>query len=173
MVFADENEAYNTYNANAICKGFGVRKGKKANNGKGVLRICTFICNCEGHSPPIPPHEQRDVYRIVKRIGCQACIKFKIEDGVWEVTKFEDVHNHPFIDDKQKHLIQSYRHIMDTSKAGGSNNIGFILRDCQNFLQSKRRNLICAGDCQGLINHFNYLQSNGSNFSYTFQLDEE
>ncbi|KAF8020194.1 hypothetical protein BT93_G0786 [Corymbia citriodora subsp. variegata] len=196
MVFADENEAYNTYNAYAICKGFGVRKGQKTNNSKGVLRRCTFVCNCEGHSPPISPHKQRDVYRTVKRTGCQACIKFKIEDGVWEVTKFEDVHNHPFIDDKQKHLIRSYRHITDTSKgiltsmteagiratkaysylcdeAGGSNNIGFTLHDCQNFLQTKRMNLICAGDCQGLINHFNYLQSNGSNFFHTFQLDEE
>ncbi|KAF7848065.1 hypothetical protein BT93_L2326 [Corymbia citriodora subsp. variegata] len=139
MVFADENEAYNTYNAYAICKGFGVQKRQKTNNSKGVLRRCTFVY------------------------------------GVWEVTKFKDVHNHYFIDDKQKHLIQSYRHITDTNKgiltsmtgagiraikaysylcdeAGGSNNIGFTLRDCQNFLQTKRRNLICAG--QRLTNVF-------------------
>ncbi|KAL3745549.1 hypothetical protein ACJRO7_014632 [Eucalyptus globulus] len=185
MVFTNENEAYNTYNAYAICKGFGVRKRTKSEQ-----------YNCEGHSPPIPPHEQRNVYRTVKRTRCQACIKFKIKNGVWEVTKFEDVHNHPFIEDKQKHLIRSYRHITDTSKgiltsmtgagiratkaysylcdeAGGANNIGFTLRDCQNFLQSKRMNLINVGDCQRLINHFNCLQSNGSNFSYTFQLNED
>lgn len=179
-----------------FAKDLECEKDKKTNNSKGVLRRCTFVCNCEGHSPSIPPHEQRNIYRTVKRTGCEACIKFKIENGVWEVTKFEDVHNHPFIEDKQKHLIRSYRHITDTSKgiltsmtgagiratkaysylcdeAGGANNIGFTLRDCQNFLQSKRRNLIDAGDCQKLINHFNYLQSNGSNFSYTFQLDED
>ncbi|KAF8029665.1 hypothetical protein BT93_E2174 [Corymbia citriodora subsp. variegata] len=196
MTFANEDEAYNTYNAYAICKGFGVRKGQKANNSKGILRTCTFLCNYEGHSPPILPHEQRDVYWTVKRTGCKACIKFKIEDGVWVVVKFEEVHNHPFVDDKQKHLIRSYRHITDTnrsilasltragvramkaysylsSEAGGQENVGFTLRDCQNFLQSKRRNFIIAGDCQNLINHFNFLQSNGSNFSYTFQLDQE
>ncbi|XP_056161721.1 protein FAR1-RELATED SEQUENCE 5-like [Syzygium oleosum] len=196
MVFANEDEDYNTYNAYAICKGFGVRKGQKASNRKRILRRCKFVCNCEGHSPPIPPHEQRDVYMTVKRTGCQACIKFVIEDGVWVVSKFEDVHNHPFIEDKQKHLIRSYRHITNTSKgiltsmvgasiratkaytylsseAGGLENVGFTLSDCQNFLQSKRRNLISVGDCQSLINHFNCLQSNGINFSYTFQLDKE
>lgn len=181
MTFANEEEAYKTYNAYAISKGFGVRKGQKANNSKGILRTCTYLCNCEGHSPSIPPHEQRDVYRTVKRTGCEACIKFKIENRVWIVDKFKDVHNHPFIDDKQKHLIRSYRHMTNTNKsiltsmaragiratksysylsgeAGGQENIGFTLRDCQNFLQSKRRNLISAGDCQTLINHFNCLQ---------------
>ncbi|KAK3437227.1 hypothetical protein EUGRSUZ_C01967 [Eucalyptus grandis] len=196
MKFANEDEAYNTYNAYAICKGFGVRKGQKANNSKGILRACTFLCNCEGYSPPILPHEQRDIYRTVKRSGCKACIKFKIEEGVWVVVKFEDVHNHPFVDDKQKHLIRSYRHITNTNgsiltslvgagvratkaysylsgEAGGQEIVGFTLRDCHNFLQSKRRAFITAGDCQSLINHFNCLQLNGSNFSYTFQLDQE
>ncbi|KAF8020154.1 hypothetical protein BT93_G0762 [Corymbia citriodora subsp. variegata] len=181
MTFANEDEAYNTYNAYAICKGFGVRKGQRANN---------------RHSPPILPHEQRDVYRTMKRTGCKACIKFKIEDGVWVVVKFEEVHNHPFVGDKQKHLIRSYRHITDTnrsilasltragvratkaylylsSEAGGQENVGFTLRDFQKILQSKRRNLIIARDCQNLINHFNFLQSNGSNFSYAFQFDQE
>ncbi|KAL3719104.1 hypothetical protein ACJRO7_004107, partial [Eucalyptus globulus] len=130
------------------------------------------------HSPSIPPHEQRDVYRTVKRTGCEACIKFKIENGVWIVDKFKNVHNHPFIDDKQKHLIRSYRHMTNTNKSiltsmAGAGEYWLTLRDCQNFLQSNRMNLISAGDCQTLINHFNCLQSNGSNFSYTFQLDEE
>ncbi|KAL3740400.1 hypothetical protein ACJRO7_021649 [Eucalyptus globulus] len=119
----------------------------------------------------------------MKRTGCEACIKFKIENGVWIVDKFKDVHNHPFIDDKQKHLIRSYRHMTNTNKsiltsmAGAGirpiKNIGFTLCDCQNFLQSKIRNLVNTGDCQTLLNHFNCLQLNGSNFSYTFQLDEE
>ena len=55
-----------------------------------------------------------------------------------------------------------------SGEAGGPNNVEFTLHDCQNFLQSKRRNLISAGDCQSFINHFNSLQSNGNNFSYTF-----
>lgn len=171
MTFANEEEAYKTYNAYAISKGFGVRKGKKANNSKGILRTCTYLCNCEGHSPSIPPHEQRDVYRTVKRTGCEACIKFKIENKVWIVDKFKDVHNHPFIDDKQKHLIRSYRHMTNTNKSILTSMAGASIRATKSY--SKRRNLISAGDCQTLINHFNCLQSNGSKFSYTFQLDEE
>ncbi|XP_048137295.1 protein FAR1-RELATED SEQUENCE 5-like isoform X2 [Rhodamnia argentea] len=196
MTFANEEEAYNTYNAYAIGKGFGVRRGQKANNSKGILRTCTFLCNCEGYSPPILPHERRDVYRTVKRTGCKACIKFKIKDGVWTVTKFEEVHNHPFIGDEQKHLLRSYRHITNTNgsiltsltgagtratkaysylsgEVGGHENVALMHRDCQNCIRSKRRDLISAGDCQSLIDHFNCLQSNGSNFSYTFQLDKE
>lgn len=107
MTFANEDEVYKTYNAYAISKGFEVRKGQKANNSKRILRICTFLCNCERHSPPIPPHEQGDVYRTVKRIRFEACIKFKIENGVWIVDKFKDVHNHPFIDDNRN---TSYDH---------------------------------------------------------------
>ena len=60
-----------------------------------------------------------------------------------------------------------------SGEAGGPDNVGFTLCDCKKNLQSKRRNLISAGDCQSLINHFNCLQSNGSNFSYTFYLDNE
>lgn len=44
-----------------------------------------------------------------------------------------------------------------SGEAREQKNIGFTLRDYQNFLQSKRRNLISAGDCQTLINHFNCL----------------
>ena len=84
---------------------------------KEILRTCTFLCNCEGYSPPIPSHEQRDVYRTVKRTRCQACIKLKIENRVWIVDKFKDFHNHAFIDDKQKYLIRLYWHMNYTNKS--------------------------------------------------------
>ncbi|KAG6410787.1 hypothetical protein SASPL_128856 [Salvia splendens] len=195
MTFTNEEEAYQAYNAYAFSKGFGIRKGKKFYNRKNELRGCTFLCCCEGYSE-FAPSDDRKTERSLKRCGCMARIRFHIEGGVWEVVEFNDFHNHPFVEDNQKHLIRSCRKITETkggilntmvesgikateaysyltNEAGGAQNVGFTLQDCRNFLQSKRMNLISAGDCQSLLKHLQSLQASGSNLFYSFQVDDQ
>ncbi|KAK3032356.1 hypothetical protein RJ639_035407 [Escallonia herrerae] len=164
MMFNSEDEAFNTYNAYARNKGFGVRKGQKYIHGKSQeLRRCTFLCSCEGHAPYVPPHEERKVERIETRCGCGSYIKFKISTGLWEVIEFNPIHNHPFVPEHQRHLIRSHRRltegvkgVLDSFKSvgvgatksfgfiandtGGIRNVGCTLRDAQNYLQSERNN---------------------------------
>ncbi|KAL3749295.1 hypothetical protein ACJRO7_010408 [Eucalyptus globulus] len=174
MIFASELEAYHKYVAYAIGKGFGVRKSKTRKNDKGEITRWIFVCNCAG--PEV-------------RYGCPAFIKFKIENGVHKVMDYVLEHNHEFIPKHQKHLIRCRRMISNTCKgvlvdmakvgiggtmaykflaneAEGSENLGFILRDCQNFLQSERSNLIEGGDCQKLLNHFHCMQMQNPMFFY-------
>ncbi|XP_047965985.1 protein FAR1-RELATED SEQUENCE 5-like [Salvia hispanica] len=195
MTFTNEEEAYQAYNAYAFSKGFEIRKGKKFYNRKNELRGCTFLCCCEGYSE-FAPSDDRKTERSLKRCGCVARIRFHIEGGVWEVVEFNDFHNHPFVEDNQKHLIRSCRKITETkgcilntmvesgikaikaysyltNEAGGAQNVVFTLQDARNFLQSKRMNLISAGDCQSLLKHLQSLQASESNLFYSFQVDDQ
>ncbi|XP_038698084.1 putative protein FAR1-RELATED SEQUENCE 10 [Tripterygium wilfordii] len=171
MTFSCEDEAYKTYNMYAIQKGFGVRRGQKSYNRKNELRRCIFLCSCEGFSPYVPPHEQRKIERIDTRCGCKARVRFGIEGDVWTVIDLIAEHNHELIKEDQRHLIKSGKKMTETSssvlqsmtnagiratkaysyitnEAVGAKNVGFTLRDCQNFLQSQRMKMIAAGDAQ-------------------------
>ncbi|KAF8011368.1 hypothetical protein BT93_J1848 [Corymbia citriodora subsp. variegata] len=194
MVFSNELEAYHKYVAYAIRKGFGVRKGNMFKNSKGELTRRTFVCNCEGHSVNLYDKEKKyERYEI--RCGCLTRIKFKVDNGVYKVIEYVSEHNHPFIPEDQKHLIRCERLISDSCKnvlvdmakaniggstaykflaheAGGSKNLGFNLRDCQNYLQTKRSNAIDGRDCQKLLNHFHLMQMQNPMFSYAVQVDQ-
>ncbi|XP_056158433.1 protein FAR1-RELATED SEQUENCE 5-like [Syzygium oleosum] len=195
MVFPNELEAYDKYVAYAIGKGFGVRKGNMFKNGKGELTRRTFVCHCEGHSVSSSDQEKK-FERYEVRYGCPARIKFKVNNGVYEVMKHISEHNHAFIPDDQKHLIRCGRIMSDTSKsvlvdmrkagiggttaykflaneAGGSKNLGFNLRDCQNYLQTKRSDGISGGDGQSVLNHFHLMQMQNPMFSYDVQVDQD
>ncbi|KAK3429729.1 hypothetical protein EUGRSUZ_E01219, partial [Eucalyptus grandis] len=195
MVFASELEAYHKYVAYAIGKGFGVRKSKIRKNDKGEITRRTFVCNCEGYA--INSSDQERKYeKLEVRCGCPAFIRFKVENGSYEVIDYVPKHNHEFIPEHQRHLIRCGRMISDTCKgvlvdmakagiggttaykflaneAGGSQNLGFILRDCQNFLQGERLNYIERGDCQSLLNHFHCMQMQNPMFFYAQQVDQD
>ncbi|XP_056160407.1 protein FAR1-RELATED SEQUENCE 5-like isoform X1 [Syzygium oleosum] len=195
MVFSNELEAYHKYVAYAISKGFGVRKGNAVKNRKGEITRRTFLCNCEGHS--VGSSDQEKKYeRFEVRCGCLAHIKFKVDKGVYEVMDYVSEHNHAFVREDQKHLIRCGRMISDTCKgvlvdmikagiggtsaykflaneAGGSKNLGFILRDCQNFLQTEKSKVISGGDCQSLLNHFHCMQMQNPMFFYAVQVDQD
>ncbi|KAM3231731.1 hypothetical protein P3S67_008943 [Capsicum chacoense] len=55
----------------------------------------------------------------------------------------------------------------------GVENVGFIEQDAHNFVQAHKKNMISIGDAQTLINDFMHLQSEDSNFFYSFQVDED
>ncbi|KAK2978168.1 hypothetical protein RJ640_016182 [Escallonia rubra] len=140
IMFYSEDEAFNTYNAYARNKVFGLRKGQKYIHGKSQeLRQCTFLCSCEGHAPYVPPHEERKVERIETRCGCDSYIKFKISNGLWEVIEFNLIHNHPFVSEHQRRLIRSHRRVtegvkgvLDSFKSvgvGATKSFGFIAND--------------------------------------------
>ncbi|PHT96786.1 MO25-like protein, partial [Capsicum chinense] len=193
---AQEEESYNAYNSYAVARDFVVRKGGKTNNVKGETISCLFLCSCEGQSDKLSPFQERKQQRLEYRCGYMARIKFKISNGIWEVCEFNDVHSHPMIEDNLKHFMHSDRRLTNATKnilgsmidadihtkkvvqylqneTVGVENVGFIELDAHNFVQAHKRNMISSGDAQTLINHFMHLQSEDSNFFYSFQVDED
>ncbi|KAL3730191.1 hypothetical protein ACJRO7_027235 [Eucalyptus globulus] len=195
MVFSNEDEAYYKYVAYAIGKGFGVRKGHTVKNRKGEITRRIFLCNCEGHSVT-SSNQEKKFERAEVRCGCPAHIKFKVDNGVYEVIEYVSEHNHAFVPEDQKHMIRCGRMISDTCKgvlsgmmkagiggttaykflaneAGGSKNLGFILRDCQKILQTESNKIMEGGDCQQLLNHFHRMQMQNPMFFYAVQVDQQ
>ena len=102
------------------------------------------------------------------RIGCKALICFTVEDGVWRVIVFNPEHNHELAAPSERHLLRSGRHISKpkagviksmvnvgistknvfsylTEEVGGSENVGFTIRDCYNYMNIQRMSMISAG----------------------------
>ena len=52
----------------------------------------------------------------------------------------------------QQNATKSYSFL--AKKVGGANNLGFLRRDCHNFLQMVRKEIIEVRDGQSIINHF-------------------
>ncbi|KAF8036156.1 hypothetical protein BT93_C1991 [Corymbia citriodora subsp. variegata] len=176
-------------------KGFGVRKGNLARNTKGEITRRTFVCNCEGYSVS-SADEEKKFEKFEVRCGCLAHIKFKVDDGILEVIEYISDHNHAFIPENQRHLIRCGRIMSETcngvladmvkagiggisaykflaNEVGGSKNLGFNLHDCQNYLQTKRSEIITGGDCQNLLNHFHSMEQQNPMFSYAIQVDKD
>ncbi|XP_047261016.1 putative protein FAR1-RELATED SEQUENCE 10, partial [Capsicum annuum] len=196
MKFNSKEELYNAYNSYVVTRVFGVRKGGKTNNVKGETTRCLFFCSYEGQSDKLSPFQERKRQRLEYRYGYMARIKFKISNEIWEVCEFNDVHSHPMIEDNLKHFIHSGRRLTNATKnilgfmidvgirtkkvvrylqneAGGVEKVGFIEQDAHNFVQAHKRNMNSSGDAQTLINHFMHLQSEDSNFFYSFRVDED
>lgn len=194
MVFSSELEAYHTYVAYALRKGFGIRKGNKVRNSKGEITRRTFLCNCEGFSCT-PPYQQKKMERTEIRCGCQAHIKFKVENGVHEIIEYKPEHNHAFLPENQRHLIRCGRIVSDPSKGvladmakagivnfrsfnlenedGASRNLGFSLRGSHNFLPTQSSSIARGEDWQNLLNHFMCMQMQNPMLFYAVQVDQD
>ncbi|KAK3408991.1 hypothetical protein EUGRSUZ_J01116 [Eucalyptus grandis] len=168
-------------------KGFGVRKGHTVKNRKGEITRRTFLCNCKGYSVTSSDQEKK-FERAEVRCGCPAHIKFKVDNGVYEVIEYVSEHNHTFVPEDQNHLIRcgntckgvlsgmmkagicgtmAYKFL--ANEAGGSKNLDFILRDCQKNLQTESNKIMEGGDCQQLLNHFHRMQMQNLMFFYVVQ----
>ncbi|KAL3828181.1 hypothetical protein ACJIZ3_016983 [Penstemon smallii] len=197
MIVYSENEAYELYNRYALEKGFSIRKHQKRYvHGTNQLRERSFVCSKQGFRYDYRELEIIKREQLDTRTGCMACISFKIDKGVWEIVRFNDDHNHDLALPEHRHLLRSGRSIPTATKGvidsfvnagigptkarsyiakemGGVTNITFTSRDCHNYVQSRRLNLIEPTDAQMLINHFKLKQTQDPMFFYTMQLDNE
>jgi len=89
-----------------------MKKANMVRNGKGEITQQTFVCNCKEH--PISSFNQEKKYEKFEVICAYlACVKFNIDNGVYEIIEYVFEHNHAFILKNQKHLIKCRRMIYD------------------------------------------------------------
>ena len=116
-------------------------------------------------------------HNLYVRTGCRARIRFDVKNDIWSVLHFNDTHNHKFATSEERCNLRSrskvllaHGNIISTmvslgikatksdsflsKELGGTNNVGFFRQDCHNFVQTKRKEIMEAGDGQSIINHF-------------------
>ncbi|KAJ7963927.1 protein FAR1-RELATED SEQUENCE 5-like [Quillaja saponaria] len=196
MMFANESEAHNYYNTYAGMTCFSIRKDQYRRLTNGSLRLRTFVCSKEGQRKAKDPTHVTKRQRRETRTGCQARISFLIEDDLWIVSQFISEHNHDLVKPSIQSELRSQRHIDEAKAAvievmddfgakphviysylvelaGGAENVGFSKGDLDNFLRNRRKNMLAAGDAQGVLNHFNFMQAIDPSFFYTPQVNSE
>ena len=132
------------------------------------------MCSKQGHKEFEDPYDYKKYNKLDTRMGCQARIRFDIKNSIWSVSHFNDEHSHEFASPKESCNLRSGRKVLSThgtiietmvssgikatrsysflsKELGGANTVGFLRRDCHNFLHTKRKQLIEVGDGKVLL----------------------
>ncbi|XP_059669506.1 protein FAR1-RELATED SEQUENCE 5-like [Cornus florida] len=196
MEVSSEDEAYRLYCEYALKKGFSVRKGNYRHGSGGVIRQREYLCAFSRQYRYGDPSDLKKVRRLVTRMGCKASIRFSIINGMWKVSHFSDDHNHDFVAPEERQFLRINRNIDSASasiinsmvdagikgtkaysyiskEVGGSEHVGFTQRDCHNFINEKKQNLIKRGDAQSIMKHFRCCRIEDHMFYHDEELDEE
>nr|XP_017225249.1 PREDICTED: protein FAR1-RELATED SEQUENCE 5-like [Daucus carota subsp. sativus] len=180
--------------------GFDVRKGTEKRDESGIVSIKHYTCSKEGCND-FRSTLDSNLSKVKRRrtASTRCCCKAKIvlklnKDREYFVFKFDEVHNHPLVDESGRQFLRSSRQmtissrnfVFDAAKVnigcskayglmkemvGGYSNVGATVRDFRNF----NRDLKCyigEGDGQMLIEKFKVLQEGSSSFYYAYELDE-
>ncbi|XP_060959219.1 protein FAR1-RELATED SEQUENCE 5-like [Cannabis sativa] len=198
MEFETEEQAYNFYNVYAYKVGFSIRRSKShKDNENGKIKNRTFCCSCEGFREKDKQNDNVKCHRATTRFGCLARMKIKLHQfGKYQVIEFNAEHTHVTSSPNMSHLHRSQRRITPAQaseiemaensgiapkasmelmirRAGGHENLGFILDDCRNYIRTKRTIQMRAGDTGGVLEYLQKKKSKDPNFYYALQADED
>ncbi|XP_010257333.1 PREDICTED: protein FAR1-RELATED SEQUENCE 5-like isoform X2 [Nelumbo nucifera] len=193
MEFESETHAYNFYNEYAMRVGFSVRKDWKNKNREGCVTGRRFVCSREGFRRPDPRDKGVRNTRKDTRCGCGAYMTIAIRtNGKYYVSQFEKTHNHefvtlqPFLRPQKKFTkAQAVTDLTDDSRTpnaavdstgrqvGCQENVGFLRRDYNYYLHTKRMTALKSGEAAAVLQYFQHKQQQNSSFFYAIQLDVE
>jgi MULE transposase domain/FAR1 DNA-binding domain/SWIM zinc finger len=205
MEFGTTDEAYNFYNAYAGHFGFSVRRNSFTKSKKGVSSI-RFCCYKEGFSKrqiakqnflgsstdqKTPEREYGST-----RTGCKAYIRLRLmKTGIWQVTAFQEAHNHDLIlspsknrnlrsqkemqaEDKEVILDLSAQNVGTSQimeymakKRGGKRKLHFKKKDVNNQIATHNRKIIGV-DIETTLAYFRKRQEEDPEFFYAIDADE-
>ncbi|XP_021757130.1 protein FAR1-RELATED SEQUENCE 5-like [Chenopodium quinoa] len=196
MEFATENIAYDFYNRYSRAIGFGIRLSKFHRDDNTVTILDRIICcSFEGSRGKDKRAPYVKKHRALTRVGCSAMIKLSSRiNGRFRIIKFEPQHNHVLSTPSKTHLFRSHRSINSSQaseldmacssgiapkasmelmsrRAGGRDNLGFLLVDCNNYLRKKREKEMKVGDTGGVLEYLKRKQTDDPKFFYAIQVD--
>jgi len=137
MIFDNLDDAHSFYSKYAKACGFAIRKSTEFNDCKGVLKLKYFVCSKEGFSRMKKIDTMVDTSKhkslranFSKRTGCVARIRMDFVNGKWSVYKFDEQHNHLFVDEHDMHFLPSSRQLTHLQKhyihSMSKMNIGYV-----------------------------------------------
>ncbi|KAJ4757011.1 Protein FAR1-RELATED SEQUENCE 5 [Rhynchospora pubera] len=103
--FMTEDDAKDFYNRYAYIMGFSIRKATFYKSVKSdEVTSLRFVCSMEGLSKKCKeaqnenaPTKSPQKDRPANRNGCKASLRIRFVNGIWKVSVFNDVHNHPLV----------------------------------------------------------------------------
>ena len=127
------------------------------------------MCSKKGFKEFEDPSNVKKYHNLDVRMGCRATIWFDVKNDIWSVSHFNDTHNHEFATPEERCNLRSRRKVLPahgniistmvssgikatksysflSKELGGANNVGFSRRDCHNFVQTKRKEIMEASD---------------------------
>ncbi|XP_072986187.1 protein FAR1-RELATED SEQUENCE 6-like [Typha latifolia] len=194
MIFGSIDEAFQFYMAYGYRTGFGVIK-RSCHSMDGVKYRAAFVCCKEGKPRVRPGPKSRR--RLVAKTECKAMmvIKDSTRQNRWEVDFLELEHNHP-CDPEMVRFMKCFRDLPAWQKehnpfnsktaltrkklivkAYAQNkehtNPTFTLKDCSNQVSKTGKLRLLEGDVDALMNFFDKMHAQNSNFFYSWDMDEE
>jgi hypothetical protein len=194
MMFDSEEEVLSYYKQYAKQVGFGVTKRSRKIGDDGNLRYFTIACLREGKSKSKASNIVKP--KAMEKMECKAKINAKLsEDGRFKLSKVLLEHNHVVSPSKAKyfrchkklnaHVKRKLEQLDDAGvrmsksykalaiEAGGYENLSFGEKDCRNYINKVRNELLGEGDAEALRNYLMRMQQKNDRFFYVIDLDEE
>ncbi|XP_031473146.1 protein FAR1-RELATED SEQUENCE 5-like [Nymphaea colorata] len=201
MEFDSEEAAKKFYNAYARRMGFSVRIGSTSRSVQDRSIIGRyFVCSKEGFRQKKAGDDEDKVLkrkRLITREGCKAKLAVRKNSiGKWIVRIFIKEHNHAMMTPSTVQYLRSHKRLSSAAQslndtqmavgvranlmmsflrleAGRSSNVGFIERDCKNYVTTVRQRTLGKGDAQAVLDYFKRMQARNPTFFYAIQVDEE
>ncbi|GLU15038.1 hypothetical protein SLE2022_315680 [Rubroshorea leprosula] len=79
----------------------------------GTLRQREYICSKQGFHRDGDSCNVKKINHLETRMGCKARIRFTVSNGIWEVTHFNDEHNHELANQEERRNLRSGRKILE------------------------------------------------------------
>ncbi|VFR01855.1 unnamed protein product [Cuscuta campestris] len=140
----------------------------------------------------------QDVFhpRPTMQLGCEARVTASCDgDGIWKISVVQLLHNHDLSPIKSR-IYRCNRSVPASVKkqlevndkagiplhksfqvvvveAGGYEELGFIEKDCRNYIEEFRRLRLGLGDAEAIQGYFNKMQAKNDGFFFSMDVDEE
>ncbi|CAL1394878.1 unnamed protein product [Linum trigynum] len=197
MKFDGDDNAYEFYKTYAHSIGFSVKKHQVKRTKEGQVKRRKYSCSKQGKKGFDKRREHVAYERPISRVGCLARMTCQLKnDGMLEIVKVEENHNHDLTPTPMKHMLRSNRKISYAQKAiaddaekaglsikktidllevqnGGREHNGFLDKDYQNYIGTKRKATMIKGDGQAIMDYFRMAQVEDPSFFHLVQLDDD
>ncbi|VFQ98730.1 unnamed protein product [Cuscuta campestris] len=194
MKFTSIEEIREHYLAYARSVGFPMRTRTTRKAKDGTPRSVTFVCSRQGNKKS----KTQDVFhpRPTMQLGCEARVTASCDgDGIWKISVVQLLHNHGLSPTKSR-IYRCNRSVPASVKkqlevnekagiplhksfqaavveAGGYEELGFIEKDCRNYIEEFRRLRLGLGDAEAIQGYFNKMQAKNDGFFFSMDVDEE
>ncbi|VFQ67198.1 unnamed protein product [Cuscuta campestris] len=194
MKFTSIGEIREHYLAYARSVGFPMRTRTTRKAKDGTPRSVTFVCSRQGKKES----KTQDVFhpRPTMQLGCEARVTASCDgDGIWKISVVQLLHNHDLSPTKSR-IYRCNRSVLASVKkqlevndkagiplhksfqaavveAGGYEELGFIEKDCRNYIEEFRRLRLGLGDAEAIQGYFNNMQAKNDGFFFSMDVDEE
>jgi hypothetical protein len=194
MKFDSGEDVVSYYMQYAKQVGFGVTRRTRSIGDDGNLRYFTIACVREGKSKSKSSNIVRP--KPMEKMGCKAKINAKLDyDGRFTLSTVVLEHTHAVSPSKARYFtchkkldacVKRRLEVMDKAgvrpsknykvlaiEAGGYENLSFGEKDCRNYNNKVKNELLGEGDAEAFLKYLMRMQEKNDRFFYVIDLDEE